>query len=129
MSEENVAVESTAKFGRIPGGPGVGKLIPKRVKSGIKKLLYRLGFGLCPQDAIVGSVRVKMMQHHGIQAVIDVGGNVGGYGAELREYGYSGRIISFEPTAQAYEKLAARAKADPKWIVSKTAIGEFSGEV
>jgi FkbM family methyltransferase len=130
MIEDNVAVETTSYRCDHPvGGSRVSKIMPKIVKGGIKRLLYRLGFGLCRQDDLPGSVRMKMIQHHGIQTVIDVGGNVGGYGAEVREYGYSGRIISFEPTAQAYERLAARAKTDPKWIVSKTAIGEFNGEV
>jgi FkbM family methyltransferase len=70
-----------------------------------------------------------MMRNHGIETIVDVGGNIGSYGAELRESGYSGRIISFEPTDGAYRKLAERARADRLWTVFKTAIGEFDGEV
>jgi FkbM family methyltransferase len=70
-----------------------------------------------------------MMRHCNIQTVVDVGANGGYYGAELRESGYSGRIISFEPTYQAFRKLAARAGSDPLWTVSKTAIGESESEV
>jgi FkbM family methyltransferase len=72
---------------------------------------------------------MAMMRHHQIQTVLDVGGNLGEYGAELRESGYSGRIISYEPTSEAYKALAARTKADANWVVSKTAIGERDGEV
>ncbi len=98
------------------------------VKSAIKGLLHRVGYRLVRLNTLSGSRRVKMTQHHDIQTVIDVGGNIGGYGAELREYGYTGRIISFEPTTQAYEKLAARTKNDKNWAVIKTAIGDVNGE-
>jgi FkbM family methyltransferase len=100
----------------------------KIVRGGIKRLFQHLGFGLIPIDVLPGGRRMRIIRHHGIRTVIDVGANIGGYGAELREYGYSGRIFSFEPTAQAFERLAARAKSDPKWIVRKTAIGELNGE-
>jgi FkbM family methyltransferase len=100
----------------------------KIVKHGVKKLFHHLGFELIPRNVLPGGRRVKIIRYHGIQTVIDVGANIGSYGAELRENGYSGRIISFEPTAEAYERLAARAKSDSKWAIKKTAIGELNGE-
>jgi FkbM family methyltransferase len=111
----------------IPEG-GTKEHMLKIVKRGVKRLFHHLGFGITPLNVLPGGRRIKIIRHHGIQTVIDVGANVGGYGAELREYGYSGRIISFEPTAQAFERLTARAKSDTKWIVRKTAIGEMNGE-
>jgi FkbM family methyltransferase len=72
---------------------------------------------------------MKMLRHHGISAVVDVGANVGQYGSELRKHGYSDRIISFEPTRQAYEMLTARARRDTLWIVNKAAIGEVDDEM
>ena len=99
------------------------------LKSTIKKMLYRAGYGVCPADELSGSVRAKMIGNHGIQTVIDVGANVGGYGAELRQFGFSGKIISFEPTTQAYGKLISLAKHDPDWTAVKTAVGETNGEV
>lgn len=100
----------------------------KLVKRGVRRLFRNLGYGLTPLDVLPGGRRVKIIRHHGIQTVIDVGANIGGYGAELRGYGYSGKIISFEPTAQAFQRLAARAKSDLKWVVKKAAIGEWNGE-
>jgi len=100
----------------------------KAAKREVKRLFRHFGFGVTPLNVLPGGRRIKIIRHHGIQTVIDVGANIGGYGTELREYGYSGRIISFEPTAQAFERLAARAKSDPQWIARKTAIGELNGE-
>jgi FkbM family methyltransferase len=99
------------------------------LKSTIKKMLYRAGYGVCPADELSGSVRAKMIRNHGIQTVIDVGANVGGYGVELRDFGFSGRIISFEPTTEAYGKLVGLANHDPDWTVVKAAVGETNGEV
>jgi FkbM family methyltransferase len=100
-----------------------------RLRTETNRHLRHLGFQLERFFELPGGRRFRMMQHHGIQTVIDVGGNVGNYGRELRYAGYRGRIISFEPTATAYQTLAARASDDPAWIVIKAALGETEGEV
>lgn len=101
----------------------------KPVKNALKKAIHEAGYKLIRLEDEPNRRRIKIMRYHGIQTVIDVGANVGSYGAELRETGYSGRIISFEPTSQAYEQLAARAKADRSWSVVNAAIGERDGVV
>lgn len=54
--------------------------------------------------------RIKILNHFNIQAVLDVGANVGSYGKELREIGYTGDIFSFEPTSEAYHFLEKRCE-------------------
>jgi FkbM family methyltransferase len=98
-------------------------------RRGANELLRHFGVTIIRLRDLPGGRRIKMMRHHGIETVVDVGGNVGSYGAELRESGYSGRIISFEPTDSAYKKLAVRAGADRLWTVIKAAVGESDGEV
>jgi FkbM family methyltransferase len=51
-----------------------------------------------------------------INVVLDVGANVGNYAKELREIGYCGRIISFEPVPDTYEKLQESMHNDLLWI-------------
>jgi FkbM family methyltransferase len=57
-----------------------------------------------------------------IDCVFDVGANIGQYGKRLRQIGYRGLIISFEPNPNAFQKLQEAAKADRQWIVRQTAL-------
>lgn len=92
------------------------------------KTLRYLGVSIVQLRGLPGERRSKIISHHGIQTVVDVGANNGSYGSELRASGYSGRIISFEPTAQAYRSLATRAKKDRLWETQQTALGASPGE-
>ena len=73
---------------------------------------------------------VAILQHHRIDTVLDVGANIGQYGQRLRDWGYDGRIISFEPLASAHEQLSTRSAPDPDWVVApRMAIGDRDGEI
>jgi len=50
-----------------------------------------------------------------INLVLDVGAFVGDYVQELRDAGYRGRVISFEPVAASFERLKANLSHDPLW--------------
>jgi FkbM family methyltransferase len=72
---------------------------------------------------------VDFIENRGVEVVYDVGANVGQFGIGLRQRGYEGKIISFEPVKSAFEALSAIAAADGNWIASKCAVGSESGEV
>lgn len=68
---------------------------------------------------------VRVLEHHDIDVVLDVGANVGQYGQRLRRGGYRGRIVSFEPLSKAHAALAQAARDDPKWEVApRLALGD-----
>ena len=72
----------------------------------------------------------SLLTNDRLNVVLDIGANVGQYGTELRELGYSGRIVSVEPLASAHAKLSERALHDDKWLVApRCAIGATEGEV
>jgi FkbM family methyltransferase len=62
-----------------------------------------------------------------IDTVIDVGANVGQYGASLRASGFGGRIVSCEPLSDAVVRLQRRAAKDASWTAIRTAVGASPG--
>lgn len=65
----------------------------------------------------------RIIDTHGIDSVLDVGANIGQYGSSLRSGGFTGRIVSCEPQAAAYGRLATRAARDPQWEAVHVAAG------
>jgi FkbM family methyltransferase len=65
-----------------------------------------------------------------IDVVFDIGANEGQFAREIREHGYSGKIISFEPLTSARKSLLSSASCDPDWQVhEQSAIGDRDGEI
>jgi FkbM family methyltransferase len=73
---------------------------------------------------------VDILDRAAVSLVLDIGANVGQYATYLRQSGYSGRIVSFEPQAEAWAALDAAAAGDPAWQVAPPmAIGDNDGTV
>jgi FkbM family methyltransferase len=72
--------------------------------------------------------RIKLLKTHNIDTVLDVGANIGQYGSELRNIGFKGVILSFEPTSEAFAKLKKNAQKDVNWKVFNFSLGAFDGE-
>lgn len=70
-----------------------------------------------------------MLRELEVNCVLDVGANTGQYGRRLRASGYAGRIVSFEPVEEMFEKLSAAAADDPNWHVHQMALGDEDGTV
>ncbi|MET7480578.1 FkbM family methyltransferase [Streptomyces sp. NPDC005648] len=65
----------------------------------------------------------EMLDLYRVNCVFDVGANVGQFAGELRELGYTGRIVSFEPASAAFAQLSRAAAGDPDWQVHQLALG------
>ena len=76
----------------------------------------------------VAALRRRLLADRGVDLVVDGGANVGQYGLELRGGGYRGRILSYEPLADAAAQLAGRCAADPRWQARRAALGTEDGE-
>lgn len=98
----------------------------------LRRLVGRLGYDLIPRHKAraLPAQLIAVLERFGITCVLDVGANVGQYAAQLRQWGYPGRIVSFEPVADAHAVLHQRAARDPAWLVTpRMAIGDRDGEV
>jgi FkbM family methyltransferase len=73
--------------------------------------------------------RADLLLECRIELVIDVGANRGQYAEELRDHGYSGRIVSFEPSSEAFSVLFRRSAADEYWDVRQLAASDRDGIV
>ena len=102
------------------------------LKSFIKQILHRVGFEL-RRFSVEQSENARffsMLRTHNVNLIFDVGANAGQFGVLLREIGFDGKIISFEPLSDARENLLNISKNDPLWqIALQTAIGEENGEI
>lgn len=72
----------------------------------------------------------RMLSHHKIDLVFDVGANTGQFAGALRAAGYTKRMVSFEPLSSAHTLLLKASRNDALWEVShRTAIGDHEGEI
>lgn len=72
-----------------------------------------------------------LFNHHNIDLVIDIGANTGQFAESMIDFGYKGKIVSFEPVGGVvYEELCKRSQKYPQWQVApRCAIGNRNGKV
>ncbi len=97
----------------------------------IRLLCRKMGRDLVPYHPLHHPLarRAKLFQTYGIDIVFDIGANAGQFAQELRETGYAGRIVSFEPLSAAFRDLQRWAQADGRCIAVNAAVGERDGSV
>ena len=100
-----------------------------RLKIAARHGLHRAGLDIVrfldPGDAL--RRRLDLLQRHRVNVLFDVGANAGQYALTMRALGYGGEIVSFEPSAEAFQLLASRAADDPRWTTVNCALGERQG--
>ncbi len=96
----------------------------------LKKIANRIGYDILhlPADPIVRR-RMELLNKHGIDLIFDIGANTGQFALKMRELGYRGRIVSFEPLPDAFAELQKNAAGDNNWTTVNTAIGNSEGEI
>ena len=74
------------------------------------------------------SRRIKIIINLGITVLLDIGASRGEYGKIIRNIGYSGKIISFEPLNEPFIELQKQTQKEKKWDAYNYALGNFDGE-
>jgi FkbM family methyltransferase len=96
------------------------------------RLARAFGYDLVPRRKLkdLDAQLAHTLERQAVDAVIDVGANVGQYGQRLRAAGWRGPILSIEPIPDVHAVLARRAAGDPAWEVAPPmAAGDRAGEV
>lgn len=99
------------------GDSGARLLLDPTAGNDERKLQLAAAEYLCPQHV------AGMLELYGVNCVFDVGANKGQYAQRLRRFGYTGRIVSFEPTSEHFAKLEKAAADDPDWWVYQYGLG------
>ena len=57
----------------------------------------------------------EWLKLHEVDTILDIGANDGRYATEIRDAGWRGPIVSFEPQPVVFKRLEKRMKGDPEW--------------
>lgn len=101
------------------------------MKNTIKALIRRCGLEVVrfrPSESDAAQL-ARTLELTEVNVVFDVGANTGQFARGLRNAGYRGRIVSFEPLRSEHAKLAEMASRDSGWEVhERSAVGPHDGE-
>jgi FkbM family methyltransferase len=107
------------------------------MKKLIRSLINSMGYDVIPfplnewseQRLTLGRHLIELFSRYHVNCVFDVGAHYGEYGSFLRDVGYAGRIVSFEPVQGNFERLRQRSLSDPQWEVHRLALGSENTEM
>jgi FkbM family methyltransferase len=95
----------------------------------IQRILRRFGWEVRRFAMEEEAQLVRLLELQNIDTVLDVGANIGQFAMGIRQAGFKGKIISFEPQSAAYSKLAALAASLENWqIAPRCAVGACIGK-
>jgi FkbM family methyltransferase len=101
-----------------------------RVKHELRHLVHRFGIDVVRYPLGDPLARTaKLLRHHRVNCVVDVGANDGGFATGIRGLGYTGHVISFEPLQKPFDSLRHKASSDGAWDTAQCAVGDAGGEV
>ena len=99
------------------------------MKEFLRSLFNKSGFDLVRTKHFHGdyaSHLKNVINDKHVECVVDVGANAGQFGEFLRENGYNGHIVSFEPVQSVYASLEEKCGKDERWSCHQLALGSES---
>ncbi len=99
----------------------------KRVFQMIKQACLACGLDVQHAANTMDRARMREFRRLGISLVLDVGANHGQYTRLLRQSGYGGRIISYEPIPEVFDELVHTFRDDKQWQGENCALSRVAG--
>lgn len=91
-----------------------------QMKRRIQRLARSFGYDIRQRSESLGD----FLNSRKITTVLDVGANKGEFGKSIRDDGFLGRIVSFEPVSLTFAKLQSTIGGDDKWTARNFALGD-----
>lgn len=101
--------------------------IKKLIRNQIEKFGYQIVKPNLRQDYLLR--RMKLINNYKVDVLLDVGANTGQYGNMMRNAGFQGKIISFEPLSEAFRSLVKKAASVNNWEVFNYGLGNLDDEL
>ena len=102
------------------------------IKKIIKNIFNLVGYEVNRHDPLASNIAQVFQAITKVKTNIlfDIGANTGQFVTEIRQKGYHGKIVSFEPLESARKKLIKLALKDENWSVhERAAIGDHNGSI
>jgi FkbM family methyltransferase len=98
-------------------------------KRGVQGVLQSIGYHIAPFPVPHSyEPHIKaLLSALDINLIIDVGAHTGEFYQVMRQLGYSGHIVSFEPVPDTFVQLSHTTTADPNWRGYNVALGPEAG--
>jgi FkbM family methyltransferase len=97
------------------------------MKSIVKKII-KSGFRLLGRDIVRYNpsrhILLDLFDHYQVDAIFDIGANIGMSAKFFRTIGFTKTIVSFEPVSHFYQELKANSLNDQYWFIENVALGE-----
>jgi FkbM family methyltransferase len=102
-----------------------------KLKQAVTRAAHRAGYhiGRYPLEGSLERHLTTLLSALAINCVLDVGAHEGEYYQTLRDIGYRGAIVSFEPLPENFDRLRHAAAGDPRWRGYQIALGEAPGSL
>lgn len=103
------------------------KVLKVKLDSNIRRVGNKFGVDVKMSDE---ERFMKLLKHHDIDLILDVGANVGQFAELMFGLGFKGKVVSIEPLPDAYEILKRKSQKNENWIVpERMALGDETGEI
>ena len=98
------------------------------IKIAILEQIKRFGINLSRYPDSDLRRRITLLNTFNVTKIFDIGANIGQYSKLMKEIGFKGEIVSFEPLSAAFNKLQKESQKYKGWIAVNIALGDMDGE-
>jgi FkbM family methyltransferase len=97
------------------------------MKRHLRRLLRRLDLDIVRTHTTYEGHLARLLKALNVNLAFDVGAHYGEFATLLRDVGYGGRIVSFEPAPDSFRRLSAAMSRDRRWQGQSIALGASAG--